>query len=733
MGRDNDRQEFRIFGMDCAEEVTALKRELLPLVDDERLLAFDLLQGKLTVTLPRIDLSTQQIVQAVERAGLKAEPWIGRSQQSEGVTKGAVSLRAWFVVISGVVAALGFLVHSFSTGGMQPAPAAGPSVLPPIFACLLYGVAIATGMWLVLPKAWNSARHFRPDMNLLMVIAVIGAIAIGEWLEAATVAFLFALSNLLESWSISRARRAIASLLTIAPPEVHILRADGTQSSVAPDQVAVGARFMVRPGERIPLDGRVVTGASDVNQAPITGESRPIAKAADDPVFAGTINGNGALEVESTAASQETVLAHIIRLVEEAQSRRAKSEQWVERFARVYTPAVLLLAVVALVIPPLAWGQAWHTSTYNALVLLVIACPCALVISTPVSIVAGLTAAANRGVLIKGGVFLELPARLAAIAFDKTGTLTLGKPTVESVLPLQEHTETELLERAAALEARSDHPLARAILEYAETRGVRAISAEKLQIVQGMGATATFAGRPFWIGSHRYLELRGQETPAIHDQLEKLSACGRSVVVVGNEQHVCGFLTLADTVRPQAQAALDRLREIGVQHIVLLSGDNASTANSLAAQVGIDEVHSDLLPQDKVTQIERLVEKYGSVAMVGDGINDAPALARATLGIAMGAAGSDAALETADIALLADDLAQLPWLVLHSRKTLAIIRQNITFSLGIKVVFVVLTLAGYSSLWAAIAADTGASLLVVFNGLRLLQTGAEGSGRTARA
>jgi Cd2+/Zn2+-exporting ATPase len=583
-----------------------------------------------------------------------------------------------------------------------------------------YAVAIACGIWLVIPKAWASARRLRPDMNLLMVIAVIGAIAIGEWLEAATVAFLFALSNLLESWSVGRARKAIASLLNVAPQRVRVRLPDGGEGDAAPGDVSIGTTFIVRPGERIPLDGKVLVGQSDVNQAPITGESKPIDKSAGDAVYAGSINGDGALEVESTALATNTVLARIIRLVEEAQSRRSQSEQWVERFARVYVTAVLACAVVALFAPPLVWGAPWDESAYRALVLLVIACPCALVISTPVSIVAGLTAAANRGVLLKGGVFLEIPSRLLAIAFDKTGTLTRGAPEVVDVVPLGEHDETELLQRAAAMEARSDHPLAVAIVKYASARGVQPKAVADLQLIQGKGATATFAGRPFWIGSHKYLEERKQETEVIHARLEELSAAGRSVVVVGNDKHVCGFITLADAIRPEAKETLDRMRAAGIQHLVMLTGDNRPTAESLAAAVGVDEVHAELLPQDKVAEVERLVEKYKNVAMVGDGINDAPALARATIGIAMGAAGSDAALETADVALLADDLSPLPWLVKHSRRTMAIIRQNVVFSLGVKAAFFILTLLGWSSLWGAIAADTGASLLVVFNGLRLL-------------
>ena len=715
--------QFRVLGMDCAEEVTALKRELVPLVGDEDRLAFDLLQGKMTVREGQPSVSAEQVLQGIQQAGLKAEPWVADSRPVTTSKNLASSLRAWLVGASGLATALGLASHVALTGSLSTAFGGGGGIAhsaPPLLSCVLYGIAVASGVCLVLPKAWNSARHLRPDMNLLMVIAVCGAVLIGEWLEAATVAFLFALSILLEAWSISRARRAIAALLDLTPPEVRVRRADNTEAVVPPDQVGIGTRFLVRPGERFALDGHVVAGSSHVNQAPITGESKLVTKSAGDPIYAGTINGDGALEAESTAVVQDTTLARIIRLVEEAQSSRAESEQWVERFARIYTPVVLVLAVLALLTPPLVFGQPWLKSTYNALTLLVIACPCALVISTPVSIVAGLTAAAKRGVLIKGGVYLEVPAKLAAMAFDKTGTLTLGEPAVVSVTPLNGHDEKELLERAAALEARSDHPLARAVLAYAESKGVRPLPAENLQIVQGKGATALVSGRPFWIGSHKYLEERGQETPEVHEMLDQLSVDGRSVVVVGNEQHVCGFLTLADAVRPQAKRTLDELRSLGISHLVLLTGDNSPTAKSLAEQVGVDEVHAELLPQDKVVEIKRLVERYGQVAMVGDGINDAPALAQSTLGIAMGAAGSDAAIETADIALLADDLSQLPWLVRHSRRTLAIIRQNIGFSLAIKAIFVVLTFAGWSSLWAAIAADTGASLLVVFNGLRLL-------------
>lgn len=714
---------FKIHGMDCAEEVAALKREVGPVVGGEDRLNFDILNGRMTVISPSANLTSDSIRQAVERAGMRAEIWGDKLARGGEEQIGQKRRRTVLTVISGILAGLGLLVHVWTAGGFKAAMGsegmgAGQNV--PFAASLLYGLGILAGSWYVFPKAWFAARRLRPDINLLMTVAIVGSAAIGEWFEAATVAFLFAVSLALESWSVSRARRAVAALMDLAPPAANLLRADGGEELVSPERVAVGDLFLVKPGERIPLDGRVASGASEVNQAPITGESAPAPKTAGDEVFAGTINGDGVLTIECTKLAGDTTLAHIINLVGEAQSRRAPSEQWVESFARVYTPAVMGLALTLLLIPPLFLGGAWAECFYRSLVLLVIACPCALVISTPVSIVAALTSSARNGVLIKGGLYVEAPARLQAVAFDKTGTLTKGKPEVVEVTPLSGHDERELLERGAALEAHSTHPLARAIVAYARQRGIAVRPADEYEIMQGKGATGRFNGQDYWLGSHRYLEERGQETKEVHERLTALSAAGQTVVVVGNASHVCGFIALADGVRPGIKQTLQALRDAGIHHIVMLTGDNQGTANAIARETGVDEVHAELLPVDKVTSVETLVGKYGQVAMVGDGINDAPALGRATLGIAMGAVGSDAAIETADIALMSDDLSKLPWLIRHSRRTLAVIRENIGFSLAVKAIFVILTFAGYSSLWAAIAADTGASLLVIFNGLRLL-------------
>jgi Cd2+/Zn2+-exporting ATPase len=718
---------FRVTGMDCAEEIALLRREVGPVVGGADRLGFDLLRGRMTVAADSREVSDEAVVAAVRAAGLGAEPWHGGggAEASERLRR----RRTASTLLAGVGTVVGFGSHVALTGGWVDALGAegmGGGHAVPLPARIAYAAAIAAGLFTVAPKAWGALRRLRPDMNLLMTIAVTGAVLIGEWFEAATVAFLFALSLTLEAWSVGRARRAIAKLLDLVPPTARLVTADA-EREVAPTDVPVGARILVRPGERLPLDGRVLAGRSAVNQAPITGESRPIDKAPGDEVFAGSINGSGALEVETTAPAEATALAKILRLVEEAQARRSPSERWVDRFAAVYTPVVFAAAIAVAVIPPLLLAGSWSDWAYRALVLLVIGCPCALVVSTPVAIVAGLAAAARHGVLIKGGLFLEAPARLRAFAFDKTGTLTHGRPRVIEVIPLAGHDEREVLERLAALEARSEHPLAHAIREHAAARGIAVPPAEDFRAYEGKGAAGRIAGREVWVGSHRYLEERGQETPEIHAQLEAMASAGRSAVVLGNERHVCGLVAVADGVRDEARATIAELRGLGIATTVMVSGDNRGTAEAIAREVGVGEVRAELLPDEKVTVIETLVRQYGQVAMVGDGINDAPALASASLGIAMGGAGSDAAIETADIALLSDDLSRLPWLVRHSRKALGIIRQNITFALAIKALFVVLTFAGFASLWAAIAADMGATLLVIANSLRLLGRGTDGS------
>ena len=569
-------------------------------------------------------------------------------------------------------------------------------------------------------KAWLALRRRHLDMNALMTIAVVGAIFLGEWDEAATVIFLFALAEALEDYSVDRARHAIRSLMELAPLAATVRR-NGKDVRVPVEEVEVGERVIVRPGEKIPVDGRVVVGTSSVNEAPITGEAMPVPKEPGDDVFAGTINQQGALEIQVTRHAEDSTLARIIHMVEEAQSQKAPSQRFVDHFAHYYTPSVIAGAVLIASLPPLFLGQPFAVWFYRALVLLVIACPCALVISTPVAIVSGLARAARSGVLIKGGVHLENASRLRVIALDKTGTLTLGQPFVTDIIPLNGHSPADVLRIAAALEARSEHPLAEAVVSRAQEEGIDISPAQHLEAVPGKGAKGQVEGQPFFIGSLRLFEEMGVEVREAREEVERLQREGKTIILLGQEEHVCGVLAVADAVRPSAAEVVQHLHNHCRMKTVMLTGDNEGTARAIAQQVGVDEWRAQLLPEDKVRAIRELQQRYGSVAMVGDGVNDAPALATATVGIAMGAAGTDTALETADVALMADDLTRLPFTVHLSRRTLRIIQQNIVFSLAIKALFLGLAFAGRATLWMAVAADMGASLVVIANSLRLLR------------
>ncbi|WP_208989075.1 cation-translocating P-type ATPase [Pseudovibrio sp. POLY-S9] len=714
-------RSFRVEGLCCAEEMGILRRVVGPVVGDPEYLAFDVLNGKMIVSPVARDVADEKIIKAVDTTGMKAALFI--EQEAADARAKQHRRLGTFTVASGLFWAIALVVQAvlfFSSTNSTDVFSVFQSV-PSGPVEVLYMLAIVAGLRLVAPKGWYALKTLRPDMNLLMLVAVAGAIGIGEWFEGATVAFLFSLSLYLESWSVGRARKAVAALMDIAPTVVRLLKPNGGEEDVPANSVKPGATFVVRGGDRIPLDGVVRKGVGSVDQAPITGESVPVMKEAGDDVYAGTINGEGSFEVEATKGADDTMLARIIRMVSEAQARRAAAEQWVEKFARIYTPAVMVLAILLATIPPLLFGAAWMDWFYRALVLLVIACPCALVISTPVSIVAGLTSAARNGVLIKGGVFLELPARLKALAFDKTGTITNGLPTVTDVYPLSGHSVEELLTRAASLEARSSHPLAEAILTRAKEDGVEYQAAENVELLPGRGLSGQRNGKSYWLGSRRFLNEKDFEIGEADAKARELEAEGKTVVAVGTDAHVCGLIALADTVRDTAEELVSQLHKAGVVKLVMLTGDNKATAERVASSVGIDEVRAELLPEDKVAAVEQLSHEYETVAMIGDGVNDAPAMARASFGIAMGAIGSDAAIETADIALMKDDLSRLPWLIHHSKRTLQIIHQNIAFAFIVKGILVVLTAMGFASLWAAILGDVGATLIVVTNALRLLK------------
>ena len=727
-GQASDGRSFHVSGLDCAEEVSILNRVVGPEVGGTEYLAFDVINARMTVLEGGTNPSSDKILELVATTGMTAKPW--DIQDASADQAAHLKKQKLFTMLSGGFWAAGFIYHIIETGfGGAIGLFSGHGDAPMSMAeAGLFAIAILFGVWLVAPKAWSSARRLSPDMNLLMVVAVAGAIGLGEFFEAATVAFFFSLSLYLESWSVGRARNAVSALLDLAPPTARVLYDDGSEADVPAAAVAVGARFIVRGGDRIPLDGEVVDGAGAVDQAPITGESALVPKGAGDDVYAGTINGEGTLTVRATKAASDTVLSKIIRMVGDAHSRRAEVEQWVTKFARIYTPVVMGLAVLIALVPPLVAGGDWGFWFYNALVLLVIACPCALVISTPVSIVAALAAAARNGVLIKGGAYVEAPGRTTALAMDKTGTITMGEPEVAAVYPIGETSERDLLMRAAALEARSSHPLARAILSRAEQDGLSVSAADNTRTVPGRGLEGDMGDQSIWLGSDRFAEEKGFGSAIPSDLRDRIEGAGNTLVAVGDAAGVSGVLELRDRIRPDAKGIVARLHAQGVKKIVMLTGDNTATAKAVAAEVGIDEVRAELLPEDKVTAIEELVAEYGTVAMIGDGVNDAPAMARAHYGIAMGAVGSDAAIETADIALMTDDIGKVPWLIGHSRRTMSIIKQNIGLSLATKAVFVVATAFGMASMWGAIAADVGVSLLVVANALRLLQAREDDAG-----
>ena len=715
-------RSFRVLGLDCAEEVAILSRVVGPEVGGAEHLAFDVLNGRMTVLEGARPLGDDEITRIVGSTGMSAQPWDPEAAEADQAAH--FRRQRLFTALSGGFWAAGFLYHVVESGAMGAVGLfSGHGDVPmPLIEVALFLAAVVLGVWLVAPKAWSAARRLSPDMNLLMVMAVAGAIGLGKFFEAATVAFFFALSLTLESWSVGRARNAVSALLDLAPPTARVVREDGSEADMPAAEVAVGARFVVRGGDRIALDGKVVEGAGEIGQAPITGESALVPKEPGDEVYAGTINGEGTLIVRATKAASDTVLSKIIRMVGDAHSRRAEVEQWVTRFARVYTPIVMALAVAVAILPPLLLGGPWAAWFYNALVLLVIACPCALVISTPVSIVAALASSARSGVLIKGGAYVEAPSRLTALAMDKTGTLTLGASEVAGLHPLGGTSERELLVAAAALEARSSHPLARA-----ERCGVPTMAAEDTRTVPGRGLEGVRDGVALWLGSDRFAAEKGLGDAIPHEARERIKGAGGTLVAVGAGGRLMGLIELRDRIRPDAQAVVARLHALGVGTVVMLTGDNERTARAVAAEVGIDEVRAELLPEDKVAAVEELVARHDVVAMIGDGVNDAPAMARAHFAIAMGAVGSDAAIETADIALMTDDIARVPWLVAHSRRTMAVIRQNIAIALATKALFVGLTAFGLATMWGAIAADVGVSLLVVANALRLLQARGDGA------
>lgn len=712
--------------MDCPTEETLIRKRLGS-VSGVAELAFNLMERRLTVTHTLAD--EQPILGALRDVGMEAVPAMPIGSQpcsgetcstahavaQAAVESPVVSRRLWVLMGVSGVAALTAEILAW-TGAQENSPV--------VIALAL--LSIATGGLGTLRKGWVALKTFTLNINFLMSVAMIGAIAIGQWPEAAAVIFLFALAELIETLSLERARNAIRGLMAMAPQTATVRMDNGEWTELAAAKVEIGQTVRVKPGERIPLDGVVTAGASAVNQAPITGESIPVEKAPGDPVFAGTVNERGAFEFKVTANKGNTTLARIIHAVQEAQGQRAPTQRFVDQFARYYTPAVVVFAVLVALVPPLFFGAVFADWFYKALVMLVIACPCALVISTPVTVVSGLAAAARRGILVKGGVHLENGRLIKAVALDKTGTLTYGKPVVTDVVPLGARPADDLLQLAASVDAHSEHPVAAAIVaawqapaEPAEAKR-KLLEAASFESLTGRGAKAVIQGSLYYVGNHRLVEelvICGSVAEKLLLQLEQE---GKTAVVLTDQIEPLCVFGVADTLRAHSAEAIRELHALGVVS-VMLTGDNQTTASAIAAKVGIDDARGNLLPEDKLVAIDELLGRYGHVGMVGDGINDAPALAKASIGFAMGAAGTDTAIETADVALMDDDLRKLPAFIALSRATSRVLWQNISLALSIKAVFFALALAGTATLWMAVFADMGASLIVVFNGLRLLR------------
>ena len=689
-------QRFHVDGMDCASCARTVQKVVAGLDGVREAQVFF---GNATLLVDG-DVSPASIQAAVRRAGYSAQPAGRRADVTAPFwRRSARSVSTTVSVVLLLAAAAGSLLGA-----------------PRLLSEPLYLLSMATGGWPIAYAALMALRRRTLDMNVLMTMAAFGAVAIGEYAEAAWVLVLFAVGTTLESFALERSRRSVEALMELAPAEAVVL-VDGQERTLPVEDVARDALVLIRPGERVPLDGIVAGGASSVDESALTGESVPVDKEPGDAVFAGTLNAHGVLRVRVTSVAADSTLARVAQLVADAQGSQAPSERFVDRFARTYTPMVFIAALLVAVIPSLLGGDI-DTWVYRALALLIVACPCALVISVPVSVVSAIGGAARRGVLIKGGQALEDLGRVRAIALDKTGTLTEGRPQLTSVTVFDGGAEADALALMAGVEHGSEHPLALAIVSAADAQGLALPAATEFEALPGRGAVAMIDGRCLWAGGPRLAADRGAPLPAVLEQVEER---GETAVLLGEADWVLAVFGLADQPRPQAHDTVRALRErTGIEHVVMLTGDSERVARAVAAATGVSEWRAGLLPEDKLTAIAELREQHGVTAMVGDGVNDAPALAGATVGIAMGAAGSDVALETADVALMSDELQRLPEAIDHSRRTLRIMRQNVAISLATKAVFVILAPLGYVTLIVAVAADMGVSLLVTLNGLRLL-------------
>ncbi len=702
---DSKVTSFKVSGMDCADEVAAIQKSFaVPLVKkvDANLMTE-------TVTVYHDEkLSHETMVKLIGKAGLKVV-----TDSRNGFFKD-YSTRIYLIGASGSLLGLG-LILDWTQSATE------------LVINSSYAISAVLAGIIIFPKAWRSIKDFHLDMNVLMTVAVLGAFIIKEYSEASSVLFLFSLAELLEALSVSRARKAIREVLKVTPKIALLLDAGGKSQSVDVNVLKVNDLILVRPGDNIPIDGVIVEGTTSINQASLTGESKAVDKIVGDEIYAGTLNESGAVKVKVSKVFSETKISKVISLIETAQSEKAPAQRFVDKFASIYTPAVMLLALLTAIIPPLIFDGNWELWIYKALVLLVIGCPCALVIATPVSVVSGLTSLARKGILVKGGVHLESLGRLQAIALDKTGTITNGTPEVSEFKLFSKNSEEEVIRLTSSLESLSTHPLALAMLRFADSKNIKYDHPGDFKIIAGKGAEGKLDEHMYFVGNHNLAHELGVCGSEIEKYLEEMESKSMSVIVLGHKPHndckgeVLAIFALEDKIRTNIDKVIKDFHRVGLKSVSMLSGDNQRTVDAVAKSVGIDYAKGALLPEDKVQEIKKLVSTYKFVGMVGDGVNDAPAMATATIGIAMGVVGSDTAIETADVALMNDNLSMLPKAIEHGKKVLNVIRFNIGFAIAIKAVFFILAFLGMTNLWLAVAADMGASLFVTFNALRMLR------------
>ena len=713
MNTYQSQKRFRISNMDCASEESEIRRAVDGIPEIEAL-RFDL--GARVLTISASQAALPEALQAIRKAGFKPEPI---EEDANIPTDTPTAFATFWGVWGKLLAALGLALTAEAISYAFPAT----TWIKAVGMGIALGAIFLSGFG-VYGKGLAALRQGRLNINALMSVAVTGAFLIGQWPEAAMVMALYAIAEAIEARAVDRARGAIKSLLALSPEQAEVRQEDGGWLRIDVKSVALNSVVRISPGERVPLDGTVLTGQSAVDQSPLTGESLPVDKGPGDEVYAGTINQAFAIEIRVISPASDSSLSRIIKAVEEAQASRAPTQRFVDQFAAIYTPAVFALALLVAVLMPWVAGITWLEAVYKALVLLVIACPCALVISTPVTVVSGLAAGARRGILIKGGVYLEEARKIKAVALDKTGTITEGEPKlvafepIEPIAPIapgEPEQQVELL--AKSLAARSDHPVSKAI---AQGLAVQAQEVEAFEAVAGRGVQGVIDGHPYILANHRWIEERGQCSAPLEARLAVHEEAGRTVTILANRDRVIALFAVADTIKPSSIEAISAMKALGVVPI-MLTGDNAATARTVGQLAGISEIRGNLLPEDKLKAIEEFQGRYGVTAMTGDGINDAPALAKANIGFAMGAAGTHTAMEAADVVVMNDDLRRLPETIRLSKRTHVILWQNITLALGIKAVFLLMAIFDDASMWMAVFADMGASLLVVFNGLRLLK------------